>query len=159
MSNIFLEIQNEIKSRGYDIIGFDFNRPWGGFLLINESQSEKFVNEFISDHIDKIDGRVSPKILIVNPNSKLSWQYHHRRKEIWKVFRNEVGVVRSMNDIENEIKVYKEGDLIQFENQERHRLIGLLKIGIVAEIWIHTDKNNPSNEEDIVRLKDDYFRD
>ena len=64
-----------------------------------------------------------------------------------------------MNDIENEIKVYKEGDLIQFENQERHRLIGLLKIGIVAEIWIHTDKNNPSNEEDIVRLKDDYFRD
>ncbi|MAP99286.1 MAG: phosphoheptose isomerase [Flavobacteriaceae bacterium] len=159
MSNIFLEIQNEIKSRGYDIIGYDFNRPWGGFLLINESQSEKFVNEFISDHIDKIDGRVSPKILIVNPNSKLSWQYHHRRKEIWKVFRNEVGVVRSMNDIENEIKVYKEGDLIQFENQERHRLIGLLKIGIVAEIWIHTDKNNPSNEEDIVRLKDDYFRD
>jgi len=159
MSNIFLEIQNEIKSRGYDIIGYDFNRPWGGFLLINESQSEKFVNEFISNHIDKIDGRVSPKILIVNPNSKLSWQYHHRRKEIWKVFRNEVGVVRSMNDIENEIKVYKEGDLIQFENQERHRLIGLLKIGIVAEIWIHTDKNNPSNEDDIIRLQDDYSRD
>ena len=52
-----IEIQNEIKSRGYDIIGYDFNRPWGGFLLINESQSEKFVNEFISDHIDKIDGR------------------------------------------------------------------------------------------------------
>ena len=159
MSNIFLEIQNEIKSRGYDIIGYDFNRPWGGFLLINELQSEKFVNEFISDHIDKIDERVSPKILIVNPNSKLSWQYHHRRKEIWKVFRNEVGVVRSMNDIENEIKVYKEGDLIQFENQERHRLIGLLKIGIVAEIWIHTDKNNPSNEDDIIRLQDDYSRD
>ena len=159
MSNIFLEIQNEIKSRGYDIIGYDFNRPWGGFLLINESQSEKFVNEFISDHIDKIDGRVSPKILIVNPNSKLSWQYHHRRKEIWRVYRNEVGVVRSMNDIENEIKVYKEWELIKFENHERHRLVGLSKTGIVAEIWIHTDKNNPSNEEDIVRLKDDYFRD
>ena len=127
MSNIFLEIQNEIKSRGYDIIGYDFNRPWGGFLLINESQSEKFVNEFISDHIDKIDGRVSPKILIVNPNSKLSWQYHHRRKEIWRVYRNEVGVVRSMNDIENEIKVYKEGELIKFENHERHRLVGLSK--------------------------------
>ena len=32
----------------------------------------------------KIGGKLSPKILIVNPNSKLSWQYHHRRAEIWR---------------------------------------------------------------------------
>ena len=42
--------------------------------------------------------------------------------------------------------------------QERHRLVGLDKIGVVAEIWIHTDSNNLSDENDIVRINDDYNR-
>jgi hypothetical protein len=29
---------------------------------------------------------------------------------------------------------------------------------LVAEIWQHTDPGNPSNEDDIVRLADDYSR-
>jgi mannose-6-phosphate isomerase-like protein (cupin superfamily) len=159
MSNLFFSIKKEIESKGYEIIGHDFDRPWGGFLLINESQSEKFINQFISEDIDKIDGRVSPKILIVNQNSRLSWQYHHRRKEIWKVYKNAVGVIRSSSDKENEMHIHKEGDLIKFDKEERHRLVGLSKPGIVAEIWIHTDIENPSDEEDIIRLQDDYSRD
>ena len=159
MNNLFFSVKNEIESKGYDIIGYDFNRPWGGFLLIDELQSEKFINEFISKDLDKIDGRVSPKILIVNPNSRLSWQYHHRRKEIWKVYKNTVGIVRSSDDNENDMCIHREGDMIQFNKEERHRLVGLSKPGIVSEIWIHTDKNNPSNEDDIVRLQDDYSRD
>ncbi len=159
MNNIFLSVKNEIESKGYETVGYDFDRPWGGFLLINELQSEKFIKEFISKDLYKIDGRVSPKILIVNPNSRLSWQYHYRRKEIWKVYKNSVGVVRSSDDKENEMSIHREGDLIQFDKEERHRLVGLSKLGIVAEIWIHTDKNNPSNEDDIIRLQDDYSRD
>ena len=159
MNNLFLSVKNEIESKGYKIVGYDFDRPWGGFLLINELQSEKFIKEFISKDLYKIDGRVSPKILIVNPNSRLSWQYHYRRKEIWKVYKNSVGVVRSSDDKENEMSIHSEGDLIQFDKEERHRLVGLSKLGIVAEIWIHTDKNNPSNEDDIIRLQDDYSRD
>ena len=158
MNNLFLSVKNEIESKGYKIVGYDFDRPWGGFLLIDELQSEKFINEFISKDLNKIDGRVSPKILIVNPNSRLSWQYHYRRKEIWKVYKNSVGVVRSSDDKENEMSIHSEGDLIQFDKEERHRLVGLSKLGIVAEIWIHTDKNNPSNEDDIIRLQDDYSR-
>ena len=159
MSNLFFSIKKEIESQGYEIIGYDFDRPWGGFLLINESQSEKFINQFISEDIDKIDGRVSPKILIVNQNSRLSWQYHHRRKEIWKVYKNAVGIIRSSSDKENEMHIHKEGDLIKFDKEERHRLVGLSKPGIVAEIWIHTDIEKPSDEEDIIRLQDDYSRD
>ena len=159
MNNLFFSVKNEIESKGYDIIGHDFNRPWGGFILIDELQSEKFINEFISKDLDKIDGRVSPKILIVNPNSRLSWQYHYRRKEIWKVYKNTVGIVRSSDDNENDMSIHREGDLIQFNKEERHRLVGLSKPGIVSEIWIHTDKNNPSNENDIIRLQDDYSRD
>ena len=64
-----------------------------------------------------------------------------------------------MNDNENEMLIHKEKDLIQLNEQERHRLVGLSNIGVVAEIWIHTDINNPSDEQDIVRLQDDYSRD
>jgi hypothetical protein len=34
----------------------------------------------------------------------------------------------------------------------------LFRSGIVAEIWMHTDENHPSDEEDIVRLEDDFAR-
>jgi hypothetical protein len=37
-------------------------------------------------------------------------------------------------------------------------LVGLDEWGAVAEIWIHTDAQNLSNEEDIHRLQDDYAR-
>ena len=95
MTDIFLDTKKQIESMGFNIIGHDFNRPWGGFLLIDESQSKEFISKFISNKDLKIENKVSPKILIVNPNSRLSWQYHYRRKEIWKVFKNEVGVIKS----------------------------------------------------------------
>jgi hypothetical protein len=41
---------------------------------------------------------------------------------------------------------------------QRHRLIGLDQWGVVAEIWQHTDSENPSDESDIVRLQDDFGR-
>tara|TARA_B100000902_G_C26642421_1_gene589762 strand:- start:67 stop:546 length:480 start_codon:yes stop_codon:yes gene_type:complete len=158
MKDIFLNTRKEIESFGFRIVGYDFDRPWGGFLLIDESQSKDFISKFISKESLNIKDKVSPKILIVNPNSRLSWQYHYRRKEIWRVFKNNVGIIRSMDDNENEMEIFKEDDIIQFQKEERHRLIGLSDYGIVAEIWIHTESNNPSDEDDIVRLQDDYSR-
>jgi hypothetical protein len=49
-------------------------------------------------------------------------------------------------------------EIITLQQGERHRLIGLDSWGIVAEIWKHTDYNNPSDEDDIVRLQDDFGR-
>ena len=159
MIDLFLDTKKQIESLGFNIIGHDFNRPWGGFLLIDESQSKEFISKFISNEDLKIENKVSPKILIVKPNSRLSWQYHYRRKEIWKVFKNEVGVIRSIDNNESEMKIFNVGDVIELKQGERHRLIGLSDFGIVAEIWIHTDPANPSDENDIVRLQDDYARD
>ena len=158
MNKYYTEIREEIESLGFNVIDYDFNRPWGGFLLIDESQSQDFINTFISKENLKIEGRLSPKILIVNPNSRLSWQFHYRRKEVWRVYKNNVGIIRSMSNDEKEMEILKENDLIQFKNEERHRLVGLSDFGVVAEIWIHTDINSPSNEDDIVRLQDDYSR-
>ena len=158
MNKYYTDIIEEIESLGFNVIDYDFNRPWGGFLLIDESQSQDFIHTFISKENLKIEGRLSPKILIVNPDSRLSWQFHYRRKEIWRVYKNSVGIVRSRDNNQNEMEILKEGDTITFQIEERHRLVGLSNFGVVAEIWIHTDLKNPSNEQDIVRLEDDYSR-
>ena len=153
------KIENEIKGLGFDIISKDFERPWGGFLVINESQAQEFTNIFF-DGIEflKIGGKLSPKILVVKPNSKLSWQYHHRREEIWKVFKGNVGISRSHDNNQNPIVKLDEGDQVKLEKGERHRLIGLDDYAVLAEIWKHTDSNHPSDENDIVRLDDEYGR-
>jgi len=49
-------------------------------------------------------------------------------------------------------------DKIKLQQGERHRLIGLAVWGVVAEIWQHTDASDPSDEDDIVRLQDDFGR-
>ena len=155
------KIEDEIKGLGFDIISKDFERPWGGFLVIKEDQAQDFSNKFF-DGIDvetlKIGDKLSPKILIVKPNSKLSWQYHHRRAEIWKVYKGEVGISKSDDNNEKPVIRIQEGDQVKLKNLERHRLIGLKEYAVLAEIWQHTDLNNPSDENDIIRLSDDYGR-
>jgi mannose-6-phosphate isomerase-like protein (cupin superfamily) len=96
--------------------------------------------------------------LVVAPEKRLSWQYHHRRAEIWKLIGGIAGVVVSNTDEQKEPQQLNIGDIIQLKQGERHRLIGLSGWGIVAEIWRHTDPSNPSDEEDIVRLQDDFGR-
>ena len=161
MENKFDYIEKKVKELGFRINSKDFNRPWGGFLVIDEDQSDKFIDYFFQ----KLDMslitkglKLSPKILIVKPLSRLSWQYHYRRSEIWKVFEGEVAVVRSENDNEQPKNIFPKGSLITLKQGERHRLIGLNDFGVVAEIWQHTDVNNPSDENDIVRIQDDYGR-
>ena len=159
--NYFTEIEGLIKSFGFNVVSKDFDRPWGGFLVIDEDQAQDFSNQFFKGiNIEelKISGKLSPKILIVKPETRLSWQYHHRRAEIWIVYKGEVGIIRSEDDTQNEIEIYREGDQITLKQGERHRLIGLDNYGVVAEIWQHTDKNDPSDEEDIVRVQDDFGR-
>ena len=155
------EIENEISNMGFEIISKDFERPWGGFLVINENQAQDFANKFFNGiNVDKlkIGVRLSIKILIVKPHSKLSWQYHHRREEIWKVYKGKVGVSRSMNDKQNPKIILNQKDHIKLKQGERHRLIGLDDYVVISEIWQHTDTENPSNEDDIVRISDDYGR-
>ena len=159
--NYFTQTEELIKLKGFKIISKDFQRPWGGFLVIDENQAQDFSNQFFKGiDVDslKISEKLSPKILIVKPKARLSWQYHKRRAEIWRVYKGEVGVIRSETDKENEMKVYSEGDQIKLKQGERHRLIGLDDYCLVAEIWQHIDKNSPSDEDDIVRVQDDFGR-
>ena len=48
-------------------------RPWGGFFVIDENQAQQFSNTFfdgISVQELKISGKLSPKILIVEPGKR-----------------------------------------------------------------------------------------
>jgi mannose-6-phosphate isomerase len=56
------------------------------------------------------------------------------------------------------MQIFHTFDKITIKQDERQRLFGINDWAIIAEIWQHTDPNNPSNEEDIVRVQDDYGR-
>jgi mannose-6-phosphate isomerase len=154
-------IQTELVKQNFKIVEEDQNRPWGGFFVISEEQSQIFANKYFNG-LDvtslKISGKLSPKILVVAPNMRLSWQYHHRRAEIWRVVHGIAGVIRSHSDFENSLEILKIGESITLMQGERHRLVGLDDYAVIAEIWRHTDVNNPSDEDDIVRLQDDFGR-
>ena len=158
---MFQKIKKEIESFGFFVVSHDFERPWGGFLVIDETQAQAFSNKFF-EGLDvntlKIGGKLSPKILIVKSNARLSWQYHNRRAEIWQVYKGSAGIIRSNTDTENEMEVFNEGNQIVLQQGERHRLIGLDDYCVVAEIWQHTDANHPSDEDDIIRVQDDFGR-
>ena len=160
-SEMFLLIKNYLDQQGFNIINSDQTRPWGGFFVIDESQSQKFIDLFfknVPDSQKQSEGKISPKILIVEKEKRLSWQYHHRRAELWKVIGGEAGVITSDTDKETEIQIKKINNIITLRQGERHRLIGLKNWGVIAEIWKHTDVNLPSDEEDIVRVQDDFGR-
>lgn len=158
---VFEQIAAFLKSENFTIVQQDQTRPWGGFFVIDEKQAQAFAAKFFP-HLQmseiQITNKLSPKILVVAPNKRLSWQYHFRRAEIWTILSGSVGVKTSATDDEGELQQLNQGTFIQMDKGERHRLIGLDSWGIVAEIWQHTDPENPSDEEDIVRLQDDFGR-
>jgi mannose-6-phosphate isomerase-like protein (cupin superfamily) len=160
-SNIFALTCQKLLKSGFMIRASDLERPWGGFFVIEESQAQLFANLYF-DGLDvstvTISGKLSPKLLVVAPGKRLSWQYHNRRAEIWRVVKGEASIVRSNSNEEGPLEILTEGSVVTLKQGERHRLIGLTDWAVIAEIWQHTDALNPSDEEDIIRLQDDFGR-
>lgn len=159
--DIFDLWRRRLNSEGLRIERFDLNRPWGGFFVLDEKQSQAFANlYFDGQNVEtlRIGGKLSPKILVVKPQARLSWQFHHRRAETWHVIQGPVGIIRSATDEEGEQVSFRSGETLILEQGERHRLVGLDNWGVVAEIWQHTNPDHPSDENDIVRIQDDYSR-
>ncbi|MBF9222121.1 cupin domain-containing protein [Hymenobacter ruricola] len=158
---LFQQVAAQLQQQGFTIAQQDPTRPWGGFFVIDESQAQQFADIYFDglsvDHL-RISGKLSPKVLLVAPQQRLSWQYHHRRAEIWQVVQGPVGVATSETDEQGEVKTHQVGERIVLRQGERHRLVGLKEWGVLAEIWQHTDADHPSDEDDIVRVQDDFGR-
>lgn len=164
MGQILTDILEGMASSGYTVIELNDQKPWGAYARLDGTDADRFVEDFFPDLSPEearlgIEGaELSPKFLIVSPGQRLSWQYHGRRAERWRFLTNGA-YHKSDTDDEGELVSVPAGSVVQFARGERHRLVGLDdEHVVVAEIWQHTDPESPSDEEDIVRLADDYQR-
>jgi mannose-6-phosphate isomerase-like protein (cupin superfamily) len=105
-------------------------RPWGRFEKFHENKS------------------CTVKLIYVNANSRLSLQYHKKRSEFWKVIKGTAVV-----EIDKKTIVLKEGETTTIPRQAKHRVLALKSDCIILEIAY-----GRFDENDIVRLEDDYQR-
>jgi mannose-6-phosphate isomerase len=160
-SLIFMQAARILLSRDFKLIDIDLLRPWGFFLSVDESQAEDFIKEFYSGaELKGIDTGLAlrPKFLGIEPGKRLSWQYHHRRAEIWHCLAGEFELITSDTDDEVNHRGVSAGQVVNMPQGMRHRGVGLKGWALIAEIWQHTEPGNPSNKDDIVRLQDDFGR-
>lgn len=155
-------IRNQLTKNSFTVAEVDATRPWGAFLRVVNSQADRFIATYFAGVTvppQAQQGERSPKILLVAPRQRLSWQHHDRRSEFWRVVNGKAGVYLSeTNQHPPEMRVLHQGDTVEIPQGVRHRLVGLDEWSVVAEIWIHTDPRHPSDEQDIYRHQDDYQR-
>jgi mannose-6-phosphate isomerase len=106
------------------------SRPWGRFEKFHENKS------------------CTVKLIYVNANSRLSLQYHKKRSEFWKVVKG-----TAMVEINEKTITLGEGETITIPRQSKHRVLALESECIILEIAY-----GRFDENDIVRLEDDYQR-
>lgn len=106
------------------------SRPWGRF--------ERFT----------LNEPCTVKLVYVDSDKRLSLQYHNNRSEFWKVVKGPVKV-----QLGDEIKTLQTGETITVPKKGVHRLIGAGVDAIILEI-----STGDFDEQDIVRLEDDYSR-
>lgn len=156
------EVLNELvkmaTSEGYVVEDLNATKPWGGYVRFSATNASQFIEQFFRDIDVSTDGQLSPKFLVALPHTRLSWQRHQRRAEVWK-FLTSGAVAKNMDPNSQPVLEVKQGEVVTLQQGESHRLIAPGDdIVLVAEIWQHTDPAHPSNEEDIERLEDDYNR-
>lgn len=92
------------------------------------------------------------KVFMVKPGHRLSLQIHEKRKEMWSVVRG-VGICT----IGNNVLQVREDSLVSIPLGVKHRIENLSTEEdlIISEVQI----GDYVEEDDIIRLEDDYFRD
>jgi|SRR5919199_3704348 mannose-6-phosphate isomerase len=105
-------------------------RPWGRFEKFHENKS------------------CTIKLIYINANSRLSLQYHKKRSEFWKVIKG-----TAMIELDEKAILLREGDTITIPRQAKHRVAARESECVILEIAY-----GRFDENDIVRLEDDYRR-
>lgn len=132
-------------------------KPWGFTIGIQPNSTTNFIKHFFPN-FKLLKQQVSSRFLVINPNSRLSWQWHQKRSELWKFINNPGGIMLSKNDLQpTNYIIANINSIVKVKPTIRHRIIGLETMAIVAETWVHTDINNPSDANDRVRIEDDYI--
>ena len=107
-------------------------RPWGHYEVIYDGTYCKI------------------KRIVVNPNNRLSYQYHLKRTEDWVIISG-TGIVTLM-DIKSRIRP---GERIHIAPKMSHRIHNT---GDVDLVFVEVQTGTYFGEDDIVRISDDYGR-
>jgi len=107
-------------------------RPWGKFEVLVDNDYCKV------------------KRITVKPEGRLSYQYHHKRSEVWTV----VSGVATMT-LDDIISLHTYGDTILIPQGTRHRVENR---GTNALVFIEVQYGTYFGEDDIIRIQDDYNR-
>lgn len=108
------------------------HRPWGTYEILLDSPECKV------------------KRITVNPGQRLSYQYHNKRKETWVVIKGELTIIL------NDDKLFRSpGQSIKIPLGAKHRAWNETT-NTVQFIEVQTGES--FEEEDIIRIEDDYNR-
>tara|TARA_B100000965_G_C19570334_1_gene748813 strand:- start:261 stop:644 length:384 start_codon:yes stop_codon:yes gene_type:complete len=111
-------------------MSFKRERPWGWYKCICRGEN------------------YAVKKIWVEPNQRLSLQYHQHRAEHWTVVKGSGIVTRGNMDTP-----CKPGDTFDIGIEQRHRLSGGEEGVLIIEV-----QRGECREDDIIRLEDDYGR-
>ena len=107
-------------------------RPWGEFENLLDAEYCKV------------------KRITVSPNQRLSYQYHHKRSEVWTMVKG-TGYI-TINDKSWDIET---GQTVEIPCQAKHRIENKTDKDL---IFIEVQHGTYFGEDDIVRIQDDYNR-
>ena len=105
-------------------------RPWGWFKVLQRGK------------------KYCVKQLWIEPDMRISYQFHRYRTEDWVVVEGNGTITR--NDVEEEAKI---GDTFFIGIEQRHRIKGGKNGITIIEV-----QRGDCKEDDIVRLEDDFNR-
>ena len=107
-------------------------RPWGSF------------ENLLDEDLCKV------KKIIIKAGDAPSYQYHHKREEVWVVIQGE-------GELKLDDKIYKisESSVIHIPFQSKHQIRNTSSEDLV---FIEVQRGSYFGEDDIVRLEDDYGR-
>ena len=163
---LYQQILSDMRLRA---IGIDHSlsaptTPWGAYIRIHDSSLRDFVVTYWNEAPELIQRaqtaghNLSPKILLIAPNRRLSLQFHHRRREHWCVLEGPVKIILGATPLTLVEETYDAGSQLEIPCGYIHRITGLQTWAVIAELWEHTSPDQPSDENDIVRIEDDFSR-
>lgn len=122
----------ELGVRGNSLIGESDERPWGRWTILAEDQGFKV------------------KRIEVKPHSRLSYQTHEHRAEVWVVAEGAASAV-----IDGETVTVRLGETIHIAVGQPHRIVNDHdQVLVIIEVQL----GDYLGEDDIVRLEDDFGR-
>ena len=107
-------------------------RPWGFYEILLDTEYTKV------------------KQITVNPGQRLSYQYHEKRKEYWTIVKGSATII-----LDDEKVFRNQGESIHIPLGSKHRIINETDEIL---IFIEVQTGESFDEEDIIRLEDDYGR-